>query len=174
MIIDGMDKKKCNLPSFAANGSKKQREGSRGGLKQSVVGVKVHGICNHLYICHPNTKNGAGSNATIEVLRRTLVYLDKRSPNMPPTLHLQLDNCGGENKNKYMFSFLSYLVQVGIFQEILVSFLIVGHTHEDIDQHFSVISRELRRKNAVTPSEWDGLIHGAFQDAHHRPTIKKG
>ena len=174
IIIDGMDKRKCHVPAFAANGSKKQRDASMGGLRQSVIGVKVHGIGNYLYIFHPNTANGAGSNMTIEVLRRTLHYLSHTSTDMPPVLHLQLDNCGGENKNQFVLGYLSYLVQAGIFHEILLSFLIVGHTHEDIDQHFSVISRKLRLKNAVSLSEWIGVVHEAFIDANHRSKITIG
>lgn len=43
--------------------------------------------------------------------------------------------------NKYMFAYLSLLVQEGHFRVIEVFFLIVGHTHTSIDQYFSVISR---------------------------------
>ena len=39
-----------------------------------------------------------------------------------------LDNCWKENKNRFLLSFLSSLVQLNIFKEATVSFLIVGHT----------------------------------------------
>ena len=35
---------------------------------------------------------------------------------------------------------LGYLVHIGLFKEVIISFLEVGHTHEDIDQLFSRIS----------------------------------
>jgi hypothetical protein len=35
---------------------------------------------------------------------------------------------------RYVFGFLADLIRRGIFRTILVSFLPVGHTHEDIDQ----------------------------------------
>ena len=47
-----------------------------------------------------------------------------------------MDNCS-ENKNKILFSFLSDLVSRKVFSEINVGFLMVGHTHEDIDQLFN-------------------------------------
>ncbi|ELR15619.1 uncharacterized protein ACA1_377230 [Acanthamoeba castellanii str. Neff] len=55
----------------------------------------------------------------------------------PSTLYLQFDNCSWENKNKYMLAYCHWLVFNKVFQSITISFLPVGHTHEDIDQMFS-------------------------------------
>ena len=41
-----------------------------------------------------------GSNLTIEVLHRTLISLRETSSDLPRQLHLQMDNCSRENKNK--------------------------------------------------------------------------
>lgn len=46
--------------------------------------------------------------------------------------------------------FLAVLIEMGIFTKIKISFLMVGHTHEDIDQMFSCISRRLSKNNART------------------------
>ena len=43
-----------------------------------------------------------------------------------------------------MFGYLDLLVEYGAFKDVEVSFLPVGHTHEDIDQFFSRISVWLR------------------------------
>lgn len=48
---------------------------------------------------------------------------------LPPVLFLQLDNCWRENKNWIMFSYLSWLVEIGVFAKITVGFLIVGYVH---------------------------------------------
>jgi hypothetical protein len=56
---------------------------------------------------------------------------------LPPILHVQLDNCWKDNKSRYVFCFWSMLVAKGIFEEVFVSFLLVGHTHEDIDTTFA-------------------------------------
>jgi hypothetical protein len=55
----------------------------------------------------------------------------------PSVLHLQFDNCSHENKNKYMLAYCHWLVFNQVFRSITISFLLVGHTHEDIDQMFS-------------------------------------
>ena len=50
--------------------------------------------------------------------------------------HLQLDNVT-TNKSKLMLIYLSWLVATGVFTKIKLGSLIVGHTHEFIDQLFS-------------------------------------
>ena len=44
-------------------------------------------------------------------------------------------------------AFLSLLTVLGVFEEIQASFLLVGHTHEDIDAYFSHLSKALKSKN---------------------------
>ena len=63
---------------------------------------------------------------------------------LPENLLLQLDNCAGENKNRYLFAYLSLLVAKGVFKTVQLGFLMVGHTHEDIDALFSRFSEKLR------------------------------
>lgn len=86
-------------------------------------------------------------------------------------MYVQMDNTCRDNKNKYMLTFAALLVQLGIFekvfmiinwfsayihylcpyiQQVKLGFLPVGHTHEDIDQRFSCISRKLNHRNALT------------------------
>jgi hypothetical protein len=82
---------------------------------------------------------------TIEVLFRTLQLLEKDGKPLPKRMFLQLDNTskfvspaqraaerlgGRENKNKYLLAFLGNLVQRGVFTEVILGFLPVGHTHE--------------------------------------------
>ena len=38
------------------------------------------------------------------------------------------DNCFRENKNRYLFAWLSNLVELSVFSEVSVSFLMKGHT----------------------------------------------
>ena len=56
---------------------------------------------------------------------------------------MQCDNAG-DNKNQYLLFVSAWLVAKGIVNEVEVSMLVVGHTHEDIDQFFSVPSRHFR------------------------------
>ena len=69
---------------------------------------------------------------------------------LPPILHVQLDNCWKNNKSRYVMSYWSLLVAKGIFRETHVSFLLVGHTHEDIDALFGRWSQDLYRATFFT------------------------
>ena len=82
----------------------------------------------------------------IEILWRTLLDLEtcQKLPTRNPMLYLQLDNCS-ENKKKVLFGFLADLVDRQVFDKVHVGFLMVGHTLEDIDQFFSIISAWLKR-----------------------------
>ena len=55
---------------------------------------------------------------------------------LPPVLNLQLNNATGDNKNQFIFLFCSLLTYHAVFQEVYINFLIVGHTHNNIDAFF--------------------------------------
>ena len=62
----------------------------------------------------------------------------------PSTLILQVDNCAKEGKNKTVFAFASHLVHFGWFKKVKIVSLIQGHTHDLIDQEFSVWSTAIK------------------------------
>ena len=84
------------------------------------------------------------TNLAVECLHHTLLKLEKRNKTLPRVLYLQLDN-GPDQKSRQFLSFIAYLVHMKVFDKIKVSYLVVGHTHEDIDQYFSCISRYIRK-----------------------------
>jgi hypothetical protein len=55
---------------------------------------------------------------------------------LPRTILLQMDNCVKDNKNHHLLVFLSLLTAHKVFKEVQLGFLVVGHTHEDIDGSF--------------------------------------
>ena len=59
----------------------------------------------------------------------------------PDTLIIQADNSWKRSKNRVIFALLAWFVHLGLFKQIELHCLIQGHTHEDIDQLFSVIAR---------------------------------
>lgn len=66
---------------------------------------------------------------------------------LPPHLLLQLDNATSDNNNRYVFMFLSLLIALGVFITIEVGFLLVGHTHEDIDGTYKRMTSSLKSKD---------------------------
>lgn len=54
----------------------------------------------------------------------------------PRRLHLTFDNTTGEAKNTCFFKAMAALVHYGVFEAITLSMLLVGHTHDIVDQMF--------------------------------------
>ena len=125
------------------------------------MGALVHGRGVYAFTYLNNVKTG--TNIVIECLHRIFIDLRRRGP-LPATLFLQVDNTAKQNKNSYMFGYLGCLVQWGLFAHVSLSFLPVGHTHEDIDQFFSKISGYLRTHDAY---DREGVVHAA---THFRPS----
>ena len=69
---------------------------------------------------------------------------------LPKNLYLQLDNSAKDNKNRFLMAFCSLLTAKEIFKEVQVAFLVVGHTHEDIDAYFSYLSKKIKGQNIYT------------------------
>ena len=86
---------------------------------------------------------------------------------LPPVLNLQLDNATGDNKNCFVFAFCSLLTYHGVFQEVYINFLIVGHTHDDIDVLFDRWSYKLKGTDYPTLP----LLMKSFMDTESRPVI---
>lgn len=87
--------------------------------------------------------------------------LEEKFTPLPSTFYLQLDNSGKDNKNWAMMAFLSELVARGVFKTIIMSFLIVGHTHEDVDAFFSKVNKSLACKHVSSIPQLLAEVHGA-------------
>eukprot|EP00058_Branchiostoma_floridae_P005491 XP_002590979.1 hypothetical protein BRAFLDRAFT_69470 [Branchiostoma floridae] len=149
IIIDGMDQAKTYLPHFVGDKSKDLSTADQ--MKVHVSGIISHGHgLRSTYVDFFEYSHD--SNLTLNLLLKLLGKLSTRNP-LPPILFIQADNCYRENKNKYMLAFLDMLVHMRIFREIQLSFLMVGHTHEDIDQMFSRVADKLRHQEAHTPEQ---------------------
>ena len=166
VIIDCADQTKFGLPRFPMKG--KRETGMS--IKQKIAGVLFHkALGGEDFLClftSPHNLRG-GANLTIDALCRGLFALleawDSSGQNTygRTNLFIQLDNTGKDNKNRYFFSFCDYLIHIGVFESITVSFLPVGHTHEDIDRRFSYISRGLEDRAVCCL----GDLHECLQDS---------
>lgn len=145
MIIDGMDQKKTNLPWIWPVD---KAIASLMRIKTHITGVIMHGhkpscllFVHFLDVPHD-------PNLTCHIINQSLLSL--QGP-IPRNFNLQLDNTSKENKNSTVLVYLAILLLKGVFDSVTVSFLPVGHTHEDIDQLFSRIpvAKEEYRENRI-------------------------
>ena len=63
------------------------------------------------------------------------------------SVHLHADNCGGQNKNATMVQYLLYRAMTGKHEEIILSFMITGHTKFSPDWCFSLWKKKYRHTN---------------------------
>jgi hypothetical protein len=113
-------------------------------LELGISGVICHNTeRKHILLTFPDFPKGADTNISMVFWQLSDMLSSYNSvSNHPSILFVQMDN-GSENKNRWMFGFLSMLVFWKWFDEINLFFLQPGHTHEDIDQLFSTISMHL-------------------------------
>ena len=71
----------------------------------------------------------------------------------PEVCHFTFDNTASDSKNAHTFRFFAALVMLGVFMAVTVSCLMVGHTHDIVDQMFSVWSQLLNIHDAMTLSK---------------------
>ena len=146
--FDDMDQTKTNLPRFSER-SKSQSNFCQ--LKTHLTGVIVHsGLyeskrCVHFYL--NNDQFEQGGSKSVSIIQDVLKNHQTKHGFLPPNLHLSADNCWRECKNIYLFSYLVALVTVGVFQEITMSYMIVGHTHDEVDQLFSIVAQFLKGRD---------------------------
>ena len=76
-------------------------------VKAQVTGVLTHGHGAYVYLQYGQYP--CDSNLTVTVL---INCLEQILP-LPKVLYVRMDNCSGQNKNKYVLSFLVHLVQKG-------------------------------------------------------------
>jgi hypothetical protein len=139
ICIDAMDQFKTNLPYFHRF-PKKLDKVER--IKNRLVGAIVHGRKPAKFLFHAFDNISADANLVLTII---MILLKRFENELPPTLFLQLDNCPGENKNRFVFSALVRLLELGLFKHIYVNFLLVGHTHIDIDRYFAYLSEALNK-----------------------------
>jgi hypothetical protein len=173
LIVDGMDQNTTMVPKMRQ--TVKNIESRF--VKTHLCGVLVHGIGLYANIWI-DAHHKHDSNQVITSVMHVIVDVRRRNGRLPPILRIQADNCTRENKNIYMFTLCAALVGLGYFQEVQLCFLIVGHTHEDIDQRFSIISNTLKRTNIDSVKELLELVQRgtsyteAFVSTRHLENVR--
>ena len=84
---------------------------------------------------------GKGANAIISMIHHFFSH-----HGLGETMaHLHADNCSGQNKNRYVISYLMWRVLTGLHREITISFLPVGHTKFAPDWCFGLLKQHFRQ-----------------------------
>ena len=139
LAVDGMDQAKTAVPF--ANG-KRDRTNSCATTQARVIAVVIHNVGTCCYVAPADIPHTV--DTTITVLMDAFQFLPKTADGrLAPKLFIQMDNTNADNKTHVFFAWAASLVETKLFKQIEASFLPVGHTHADVDQKFSNISKYL-------------------------------
>ena len=167
MIFDGMTQDTTALPHFGRKPGWQQRH--KYGVH--VQGVMVAGRKARLEFAYGNVANDSNMAITTihnAILAEQKTRLQEGRP-FPRVLYIQADNVSS-NKSKVLMGYLCHLVNLGVFSKVKVNFLLVGHTHENIDQLFSRFSIALRQRDCLT---LDDLMKVATDSLQQQPEVVK-
>ena len=163
--VDGMDQAKTNIP----NEPLKDKSTSAGApLPIRLMGAIAYARAWYGFWTIPQW--ASTSNVTLTALSRIIqdAQVDGRSrglpaPHLPPRLVLQMDNTAKDNKNHFLFGFAGMLLAEGYFTEVEAHFLPVGHTHQEIDQSFSLVSKAVGERGALDLDDLVDVADGAWR-----------
>ena len=165
LILDAADQAEYGLPYFKCVSHSTQ---AKWRVKSHLMAGIAHGRQVYGFSFLDNCKHGA--NINIESMWRICEDTLKREGRLPRKFYLQLDNTSKQCKNRFLLGWLACLVQWGVFDEVVVSFLPVGHTHEDIDQIFSRLAMYLRHHDSRSRIEMmDGFASSYKSKMGTRP-----
>lgn len=155
IIGDGMAQNHCELPHLGNTCSFGTEK-----LTQHFQGCLNHGRDFSIYRTFHNVVHDA--NAQIHCFLMSLESTALRENNkIPDTVYYQIDG-GSENVAKEVLLICELLVARRLTYKVVLSRLMVGHTHEDIDARFGTIWSHMRNRFVYTPQEYTRMIHGAY------------
>jgi len=162
MMFDAMDQKKCSIPHFA--NAPKSWVDSSDKVQMQFGAFLIHGHGARCIAWDDRLKKDANlwATALLEILKDLRKEYEAKGKQWPHTLYLQCDNAA-DNKNLVMYTVCQILRDKGIFKKVKLSFLPVGHTHEDVDACFGALSRKLQHADAPTLAHMEKLWKEAWK-----------
>lgn len=162
LVSDGMAQSHCILPWLG-------NLAQTAGIAQHIQGVLLHGRGQTLYRTFHNLGNSA--NLQIHTFLLTLEETYVREGNrLPSTIFYQIDG-GSENTSKTVLLLCELIIMRGLTKKVVLTRLMVGHTHSDIDATFGTLWSSIRLKHVYTPSAYECEIVGALSTASYKAKV---
>ncbi len=109
---------------------------------------------------YPENYAKKGCNETISYIN---YYIENCISSEVKVLNIFSDNCFSQNKNKFLWGYYKHLVFNKKFEQIIVHYLIPGHSVMEIDSDFGRI--EINKKNygkIYSPSQYARIIRNTY------------
>lgn len=165
-ILDSMDQQKHCWPRSEAMNSKEFNSWGRPKMSSTTLILHGHGIVTAL--SPPTTP--CNSSRTVEILGAGMTRCVRAGVDWRQTrLVLQADNCSKECKNQTVIRFLAQMVACKRLRGARLQCLMSGHSHEDIDALFSVLSNYIGRfKELPTMNHFQDCLQRFYDQDHVR------
>jgi hypothetical protein len=142
-------------------------------MKLNVYGVNNFGwkqTSYYLFLPHWET----GPNISITILYDQIMrYFKSLNHKRPAILEIQVDNCAKEGKNRAVFAFAAHMVHWKWFEEVNIVSLIQGHTHDLIDQDFSIWTKGERKHRIESFYQLSNFMKKTFKTGNNDEESKK-
>lgn len=123
-------------------------------------GIVNEATDQQFHMCYGEDQQGKGANQVVSLLYYYLenkFFLNRSSTN---TITFWADNCAGQNKNKTVIGFFTWLVQQDNgLENVELCFQIKGHTRNAVDRGFGDVKKLHRRTPVWLPEEFIDVIN---------------
>jgi hypothetical protein len=112
------------------------------------------------FIYHEGEGKKGGNNVASLIWR----YLDEnayinRGRGPRKELNVVMDNCGGQNKNRYVLRLAPLFVELRYYRRVNIIFLVAGHTKNAADRLFNLLKVQYRKKQVFTMEQLESLLN---------------
>ena len=106
-----------------------------------------------------------GGNMTLNCIYRSLYLSLKGRPHIQQVRNLTvaLDNTVSSNKCWSVMHGLSSLVALGVVEKVIITYRLVGHTKNEVDQAGGVLSEKIKKKTMLTLNAWKEAVESAMR-----------
>ena len=167
VIIDGLDHNKFRLPRSQIFSSKEFSAVPRPVM--DCTGIIIHGVAAYAILSEMMTPKD--NSWHVELLYHVLHRLCQQGHDMRQAeLILQTDNTSRECKNSTMLRSLALAVGLHRLKRAEYRNLMAAHSHEDIDQWFSMITADLEASPELhVPADFVDLLNRHLAKSSNRP-----
>jgi hypothetical protein len=112
------------------------------------------------YIYHEGEGKKGGNNVASLVHK----YLDEqgwinRGRAARKELNIIMDNCGGQNKNKYVLQLAPLFVELKYYRRVNIIFLVAGHTKNAADRLFNLLKLTYRKSQVYNMDQLEEMLN---------------
>lgn len=129
--------------------------------KLNVLNFTVYDVLKHQGFCYPWDESEAARGAN-EIATCVFFFIEIKVKEGILVFIFWSDNCGGQNKNKYLFSMYTYAAakfNVNIYHR----FLEKGHTMNEADSMHATIERAGKCESVYKPQGWYDIMRDCKQ-----------